>query len=78
MVEDAGGHLCLRQRPSTGLLAGLWEFPSLPRAPGNSQEQLWQQLLAELTLLPKVGEEPIFERTYVGKVHMCVRIYIYI
>ncbi|XP_071897830.1 adenine DNA glycosylase isoform X2 [Anas platyrhynchos] len=27
------------QRPSSGLLAGLWEFPSVPLAPGLQQEQ---------------------------------------
>ncbi|NXC44490.1 MUTYH glycosylase, partial [Penelope pileata] len=27
------------QRPSTGLLAGLWEFPSLPLAPGLQEEK---------------------------------------
>ncbi|OXB78918.1 UNVERIFIED_CONTAM: hypothetical protein H355_013798 [Colinus virginianus] len=27
------------QRPSSGLLAGLWEFPSLPLAPGLQEEQ---------------------------------------
>ncbi|XP_035188862.1 adenine DNA glycosylase isoform X2 [Oxyura jamaicensis] len=36
------------QRPSSGLLAGLWEFPSVPLAPGLQQEQQREVLLDHL------------------------------
>ncbi|XP_021261248.1 adenine DNA glycosylase isoform X2 [Numida meleagris] len=43
-VLERRGHLgvpeyLIVQRPSSGLLAGLWEFPSLPLAPGLQEEQ---------------------------------------
>lgn len=70
MLEDSEGHLCLRQRPTTGLLAGLWEFPSLLRAAGTSRDQLWQQVHAELQLLVQDEERADFEGSYVGKVRI--------
>uniref|UniRef100_A0A8B9CH47 Adenine DNA glycosylase n=1 Tax=Anser brachyrhynchus TaxID=132585 RepID=A0A8B9CH47_9AVES len=36
------------QRPSSGLLAGLWEFPSVPLAPGLQQEQQREVLVDHL------------------------------
>ncbi|NXI72870.1 MUTYH glycosylase, partial [Anseranas semipalmata] len=43
VLERRGRHgapeYLIVQRPSSGLLAGLWEFPSLPLAPGLQQEK---------------------------------------
>ncbi|XP_025909411.1 adenine DNA glycosylase, partial [Nothoprocta perdicaria] len=36
------------QRPSSGLLAGLWEFPSLPLAPGLQEEKQREMLAGHL------------------------------
>ena len=47
----------LRQRPATGLLAGLWEFPNVPGA--LTERQAAEQLLAQdpaLTSCPATAE----------------------
>ena len=43
LVVVSGGYLMLQKRPETGLLAGLWEFPSLD---GKMDEQQTRQALA--------------------------------
>ena len=37
VVATHDGHVLVRQRPSHGLLAGLWEFPELPSVNGYTQ-----------------------------------------
>lgn len=38
VIEDAEGRLLIRRRPAEGLLGGLWEFPGVFLAAGESQE----------------------------------------
>lgn len=76
-MEDTEGNLCLRRRAATGLLAGLWEFPSLLRTTETtSLDQLWQQLRAGL--LAQEGKCYNYKGKYVGKVcmHACVRLHV--
>lgn len=51
---DAGAvpQALLRRRPPTGLLAGLWEFPSLPLAPGTALQAAARTLALQLGLTP--------------------------
>lgn len=54
LLLAAGGLWAVAKRPDKGLLAGLWEFPSLPGWPGETalREQLAQQGGAPLSLAP--------------------------
>ncbi|XP_075791978.1 adenine DNA glycosylase isoform X1 [Pelodiscus sinensis] len=52
-VLERGGHpgepeYLIVQRPSSGLLAGLWEFPSLPLGPGLKEKQQREALLGHV------------------------------
>ena len=51
LVAQCGQHFALRRRPATGLLAGLWELPSLPGK--RSTEQVMAEFRANLTLPPE-------------------------
>jgi mutator protein MutT len=52
-----GGRLLITQRPPTGHLANLWEFPGGKREPGESFEQcLVRELREELEIEAGVGE----------------------
>ena len=52
-----GRHLLLAQRPSEGMLGGLWEFPGGKQEPGESLEQcLVREIREELDFEIAVGE----------------------
>ncbi len=60
-VLRCDGALALRKRKSSGLLAGLWEFPNLP---GHLEAQAALDLAAERGLRPRALEREL-ERTHV-------------
>ena len=45
--------MMLRQRPETGLLAGLWEFPCTVVQSDWSKEKMWTKLIDHLCLSGK-------------------------
>ena len=52
-----GRHLLLAQRPSDGMLGGLWEFPGGKQEPGESLEEcLAREIREELDIDIEVGE----------------------
>lgn len=72
--EGGVSRLLLRQRPETGLLAGLWEFPCTLVQPDWSEERKWKELKCWLQL----SED---QHRFVGKVRVwegeCERSYNY-
>ena len=51
-----GGEIALRQRPKTGLLAGLWEFPNTPGDLDETGAALW---LSENHVIPHLWSKKI-------------------
>jgi A/G-specific adenine glycosylase len=43
-----GDHLLIQRRPPTGLLAGLWEFPTVTAGDGEAERELAQAMAASL------------------------------
>ena len=64
-----GPHVCLLLFPSTGLLAGYWEFPSVLVAEGSKKDEQWKQLQGEIAEEPLQGE-------FIGTVSVCVCVHV--
>jgi len=57
LIRDETGRLLIAQRPTEGLLGGLWEFPGGKQEPGETlAECLARELREELAIEVQVGE----------------------
>jgi A/G-specific adenine glycosylase len=57
VIYDGEGQILIAQRPTEGLLGGLWEFPGGKQEPGETpQECLARELWEELAIRVEVGD----------------------
>jgi A/G-specific adenine glycosylase len=76
VVWNGTGHFLIAQRPTSGLLGGLWEFPGGKREPGESLEDcLRRELNEELGIEVCVGAPlTVVEHAYT---HFSITLYAY-
>lgn len=59
LIKDQRGHIIVEQRPGTGLLANLWQFPMIPekfKEPEQAEQWLYKEYGLEVTLKKKRGK----------------------
>ena len=64
-IVQSGDAYLLCHRPKRGLLAGMWEFPTVETVPGASPEVLLSECLRTLTGVPVTIEEKLFDMIHV-------------
>lgn len=66
LIWQSDGRVLIAQRPPTGMLGGLWEFPGGKQEPGESlAECLQREIMEELGMVVEVGAKLIaVEHTY--------------
>ena len=64
ILRDGAGRFLLRRRPEQGLLAGMWEFPSIETADKPAELEDLKRLFTEHTELLDITEEPFFATTH--------------
>ncbi|WP_165999545.1 A/G-specific adenine glycosylase [Bacillus sp. Cs-700] len=56
-LEDNSGRFLVRQRPETGLLASLWEFPNVELSEGSKENQLQNHIWEEYQIEVEIEKE---------------------